>query len=87
MGSNVETLYRIINRKAEALEFKITSEALILGKALENVNLKPNTLISSIIRKGEIITPNGKTIVEEGDSVIVVSTQLGLSDINDILEE
>ena len=44
-------------------------------------------MISSIIRKGEIITPNGKTIVEEGDSVIVVSTQLGLSDINDILEE
>ena len=85
MGSNVETLYRIINKKAEALEFKITSEALILGKALENINLKPNTLIASIIRRGEIITPNGKTIVEEGDSVIVVSTQLGLSDINDIL--
>lgn len=85
MGSNVETLYRIINKKAEALEFKITKAALILDKTLEELKLKPNTLIASIIRRGEIITPNGRSTIKEGDSVIVVSTQLGLSDINDIL--
>lgn len=85
MGSNVETLYKIINKKAEALEFKITKDAAVSGKTLETINLKENLLIAGIIRKGEIITPNGQTQIEEGDNVIVVTTRFGLTDINDIL--
>lgn len=87
MGSNVETLYKIINKKAEALEFKATGEARMLGKTLEELHLKDNILVASIIRKGQIITPNGRSVIEEGDSVIIVTTRLGLSDLNDILGE
>ena len=81
----METLYKIINKKAEALEFKITKDAAVSGKTLETINLKENLLIAGIIRKGEIITPNGQTQIEEGDNVIVVTTRFGLTDINDIL--
>ncbi len=85
MGSNVETLYKIINKKAEALEFKVTKAALMLNKSLKEINLKDNILVASIIRRGEIMTPNGQSIIKEGDSIIIVSTQKGLSDLNDIL--
>lgn len=86
LGSNVETLYKIIDNKAEALEFKITKEASVVDRTLEELRLKTNILIGGIIRSGEVIIPNGKTLIKEADSVIVVTTRIGLSSIEDILE-
>ncbi len=86
IGSNVETLYRIIENKVEALEFKINEDAPVVGIPIEELNIKDNILIACINHKGEIITPNGKTQINVGDSVIVVTTQKGLQDIKDILK-
>ncbi len=85
IGSNVETLYRIIENKVEALEFIISEDAPVVGIPIEELNIKDNILIACINHKGEIITPNGKTKISVGDSVIVVTTQKGLQDIKDIL--
>lgn len=85
IGSNVETLYRIIENKVEALEFIISEDAPVVGIPIEELNIKDNILIACINHKGEIITPNGKTQISVGDSVIVVTTQKGLQDIKDIL--
>ena len=51
-----------------------------------NLNLKKNLLICTIIRNGKIITPSGKDCIMNGDTVIVVTTNKGLTDITDILE-
>lgn len=85
IGSNVETLYRIVDNKAEALEFFIRDDTAVTGVPLEELNLKENILIACINRRGNIILPKGKTEIEVGDTVIVVTTQKGLRDIKDIL--
>lgn len=87
IGSNFETLYKIFDNKVEALEFKIRKDASIVDKKLEDINLKSNILVAGIIRKGEVIIPHGKTKVHEEDNVIIVSTRIGLSNIDDILED
>ena len=51
-----------------------------------DLNLKKNLLICMIIRNGKIITPSGKDCIMSGDTVIVVTTNRGLTDITDILE-
>ena len=86
LGSNVETLYRIANDRAEALEFRVGNDAPMRGIPLEKLELKPNLLVACIHRRGKIITPRGKDTMEPGDSVIIVTTNKGLNDLNDILK-
>ncbi|MBR4413624.1 MAG: Trk system potassium transporter TrkA, partial [Lachnospiraceae bacterium] len=71
--------------RVEALEFKITKGSPIVGIPLMELNLKRDILIGCINRKGTIIIPKGQSVIEEGDTVIVVTTKSGLSDIKDIL--
>lgn len=84
-GNNVETLYRIIGGKAEALAFKIKEHSEVVGVPFEKLTLKKNLLICCIIRKNKIITPRGKDMIMVGDQVIVVTTNQGLNDIQDIM--
>ncbi len=85
IGSNVETLIKLNGGRVEALEFKITKGSPIVGIPLMELNLKRDILIACINRKGTIIIPKGQSVIEEGDTVIVVTTKSGLSDIKDIL--
>ncbi len=85
MGSNVETLYKIVADRAEALEFRVANEPSIIGIPLEKLELKKNLLVACINRKGRIISPRGKDTIEEGDRVVVVTTVTGLNDLKDIL--
>lgn len=85
MGSNIETLYKIVADKAEALEFRVKKDAPMLGVPLEKLNLKNNMLVACINRNGRIITPRGKDTLEVGDTVIIVTTHTGLNDLKDIL--
>lgn len=85
MGSNVETLYKIVADRAEALEFRVANEPSIVGIPLETLELKNNLLVAFINRNGKFISPRGKDTLEEGDRVIVVTTVTGLNDLKDIL--
>ena len=85
IGSNVETLYKIKKDKAEALEFYVNEGSNLIGIPLEKLDLKPNLIICSINRNGKIITPKGQDCIKKGDHVIVVTTNIGLHDLSDIL--
>ena len=84
-GGSVITLHRIVDDKAEALEFQVSSGARNLGLPLHKLTLKPNILIACITRGGRIIIPSGSDHIQEGDTVIVVTTsEQGICDLNDI---
>lgn len=87
IGSNVETLYHILDNKAEALEFSITKSSPVVDVPLKDLKLKSNLLLGCINRKGKIIIPRGNDTIQVGDTVIVVTTQKGLDDIQDILKK
>ncbi|MGL5437616.1 MAG: Trk system potassium transporter TrkA [Lachnospiraceae bacterium] len=86
VGSNVETLYKIVANKVEALEFRVEKDAPLIGISLEQLQFKSNLLIACINRNGTIITPRGKDTIEAGDTVIVVTTHSGLNDLKDVLK-
>ena len=85
MGSNVETMYKIVAEKAEALEFRVKADAPLLGIPLMDLQLKRNLLVACINRNGKVIIPRGQDTIEAGDTVIVVTTHTGLNDLKDIL--
>lgn len=84
-GSKVQTLHRLYDGQVEALEFRVTKNAKVIEKSLFELNLKNNLLVCCISRKGKIITPSGQDMLMPGDGVIVVTTNTGLRDIDDIL--
>ncbi|MBR2527545.1 MAG: Trk system potassium transporter TrkA [Blautia sp.] len=84
-GSNVETLYHIMDGKAEALEFQIREESPALNKPLSTLKLKSNLLVGCLNRGGKIRIPRGQDSLKLGDTVVIVTTHRGLHDINDIL--
>lgn len=85
IGSNVETLYHILDNKAEALEFCIREDSPVVDIPLKDLKLKRSLLIGCICRKDKAIIPRGSDCIKVGDTVIVVTTQEGLGDIQDIL--
>ncbi len=85
IGSNVETLYRLIENKVEALEFHVGDGSPVCGVPLKDLKLKENLLICCINRRGKIITPGGQDTIEPGDTVVVVTTNTGFHDLRDIM--
>lgn len=84
-GSNVLTLYRLVENRVEALEFLAKRPEKIYDKPLRDVKLKDNCLIACIIRDGKVIIPDGNTAICLGDNVIVVTTHKDFGDLHDIL--
>ena len=86
MGSRMETLYQLMDGKAEALEFLVNDEPAIVGIPLKDLKLKPGTLIAGIVRDRKILIPGGLDAIEEGDHVIVLGTNRRINDLSDILK-
>jgi trk system potassium uptake protein TrkA len=83
--SKIETLHKLLDGKAEAVEFRVSKEADILGKPLKDFKFKPQILIACIVRHGAAIIADGNTVIEEGDNVIVISGRKALNSIEEIL--
>ncbi len=84
-GSNVETLYNIIPDKVEAAEFIVKENSPIAGIPLMEMKLKKDVLIASITRGEAVIIPRGHDVIEAGDAVVIVSKNLGMQDVTDVL--
>lgn len=83
--TEMQTLYRIVNNKAEALEFIVNKNSVLTEKPLSEIRMKKNTLIGAIARGNRMFIPDGSSGVEIGDTVIVVTTER-ISTLTDILE-
>ncbi len=84
---NVETMYRLFDDRVEALEFGVLEGSELIGIPLMNLKIKENTLVACIIRGSRIIIPRGRDTMQIGDSVVIVTTTLGLKDINDVISK
>ena len=85
-GSNVLTLYRLVNDRVEALEFLAKKQEKFFNLPLKTLKIKENCLIACIIRENEVIIPDGNSFIQLGDNVIVVTTHKNFDDLNDILD-
>ncbi|EOS67851.1 hypothetical protein C818_04016 [Lachnospiraceae bacterium MD308] len=84
-SANVETMYRLVQGKVEALEFIIKKECEYTNVPLKDLPIKKNNLIACIGRKRQVIVPDGDAHLEVGDSVMVVTKDHIVSNFSDIL--
>mgnify|MGYP002953995846 CR=1 FL=1 len=86
-GSNIKTLYRILDDRVEALEFTVHEKSAATGVPLSQLHLKKNLLLCCITRGHQILIPRGGDQIQVGDNVIVVTLEHGLHDLRDILDK
>ncbi len=86
IGSNIETLYKIFDSRAEAIEFNVEKESPVVGVPIMELSLKDNLLLACLNRGGKIIIPRGSDIIMPGDKVIIVTKHTGCRDVRDILK-
>ena len=86
-GSVMNTLYRIADGKTEAMEFTVGPSTRHLNVPLRDLHLHKGILIAVIMRDGEIIIPEGSSCIQEGDSVIIISRDRPIQDLNNIYAE
>lgn len=84
-GNNIVSLHKIVDNKVEVSEFVASGSSKALNIKLKDITLKKNILIGGIIRDHQIIIPSGMTSIKERDSVIIVSKDIILNDLDDIL--
>ncbi|MBO5786527.1 MAG: Trk system potassium transporter TrkA [Clostridia bacterium] len=85
-GSNsIETLYRLMDGRVEAVEFNVSKDFPGSKIPLKDLALKPNTIIAGIIRGRKSIIPGGMDEIQAGDRVVVIVAGQQLIDLGDIL--
>lgn len=84
-SSSVQTLYKLVEGRVEALEFRITAEdAFYIDRMLKELRIRDDVIIGCILRKGKIIYPCGDDSIETGDGVVVISSHHGFKTFEEI---
>ncbi len=86
MGSTIETLYTLMDDRAEAVEFLVQDEPTLVDIPLKDLSLKPNILIAGIIRNRRPIIPAGDDRILAGDKVVLLVAGQHLQELKDILK-
>lgn len=83
--TEMRTLYRIVNNRAEAVEFIINSESVLTQKPLSQIPMKKNVLIAAVLRNNKMFIPDGNCTLAVGDTIMIVTAER-ISTLSDILE-
>lgn len=85
--SEIESLHKLMDGQAEALEFVIKEEiAGLTDVPLKSLRSRRGVLVACIMRGTEILFPTGDDMIKNGDTVIVVTTGGQMKSIKDIME-
>jgi len=72
--------------KSEFEEIILPGNSKAVGKAIVKLQLPKPTLIVLVVREGKYIQPNGSTVLEEGDKLLILANKKEMMDeINKIL--
>ncbi len=85
-SDSIETLYKMMDGKVEALEFKLNDSSDLFGIPIKEMKIKPGVLIAAIIRANKkTVIPSGDDCVMQGDRVIVLSATSHITQLSDVL--
>lgn len=73
------TLLKLRRGEYSIVEEKVHPNAIAVGKSLRDMNLPAHSRVVAILRKGQLIVPDGNTVLEAVDEVICLAhaSQLG----------
>ena len=85
VGSNVESLIKLVDDKVEALEFRVRDNCRFIDVPIKDLNIRKGIIIAYVTHKGVSKVATGDMRIQLSDTVIIISKVAGLRDINDLL--
>ncbi len=86
-GNSIKTLTKLVDGRAEALEFFVSTKSKWLNIPLKNLKIRNDAIIAGIVRSNATVIPNGNDVIKFNDNVIVVTTSRHIKDMEDIFED
>ncbi|WP_226036494.1 potassium/proton antiporter [Aquibacillus saliphilus] len=71
----------------EIIEYEVLENNKIVGEKLEELNFPKKALINAIIRKGDVITPHGQTIIDVGDILYIMVIKNKVNELEKMLQK
>lgn len=75
----------IENMRSDLTEVEISKNSHIAGKTILDLNLPNGALIVLIQRQGNVIVPRGGTVLESGDTMLVLADKESLRQVKDLV--
>ena len=71
----------------EALEFNVAPGLPFISVPLKDLTLRKGLLVAGIVRRnGQTVIPSGNDALQEGDDVVIVTTDTTLHSLRDIVK-
>ena len=70
--------------KAEAMEIVISAKSTVTNRKLKDARIPSNMLIGALVRGNELTIPNGDTILQTGDHVVIFTLPSSIKKISKI---
>lgn len=83
---DIKSVHSLFDRKvgvAEVIEFNAGHNTRIVGKKIKDIQLPENSLILLISRGDENIIPSGDSVIEEGDTVLIIVSKASIEKIEE----
>ncbi|HHU68839.1 MAG TPA: Trk system potassium transporter TrkA [Thermoanaerobacterales bacterium] len=74
-GERILSVSLLMEGEAEVLELIVGKKSVSVNKTLRDIKFPHGVLVSSIVRQGSVIIPDGNTQLRGGDRVIIFSLQ------------
>ena len=85
-SENIKTLHSLVGGRVEALEFNVAPGLPFIGVPLKDLILRKGLLVAGIVRRnGQPVIPSGNDALQEGDDVVIVTTDTTLHSLRDIV--
>lgn len=72
-GSIVESLYKIVDGKAEIITFIVNEQSKVINIPLKDLKIKKGILVACIQHGSQIIVPHGNEQIQAGDKILIVT--------------
>lgn len=69
----IRSVVKLADSEAEAIELTISPSSVVAGKKIHEISFPEDAVIGAIAHEGRMVIPNGNSVLQPGDSIVVVS--------------
>ncbi len=85
-GGKVVSVSLLLGGQAEVTEVIIDKSLSIVGKKIADLNLPKGVIIGAVVHKGKVLIPNGSTVIDANDRLIIFCLSSNIDALNIFLK-
>ncbi|MGN7854976.1 TrkA C-terminal domain-containing protein [Exiguobacterium sp. 22311] len=75
----------VTHPQAEIIEVRVSTNSVIAGRTLQDIEMPQDVLVVAIIREDEILTPRGQTRVLVDDQLLILTPKQADQDVRRLI--